>query len=394
MSFLSESPVDQLLTGIPGNSTLTELYPGRSLRIGILGTRGIPNAYGGFEQFAQYLSAGLVQRGHEVWVYNSSDHPYRKDHWQGVHIIHCRNWERRIGTAGQFMYDYNCLRDARRRNFDVLLQLGYSSNSVWHPMWPGKALNVINMDGLEWKRDKYSPLVRRFLVRAERWAARHGDILVADSPRIRDYIEEKYQRPTVFIPYGADIPQHYDPAKLHHWGLRQGGYYLLIARMEPENNIEMVIRGWQASGRKRPLVIIGHTGNAYGRYLQKAYGDERLRFIGAIFDPGVVNPLRHYSSLYLHGHSVGGTNPSLLEAMACGCTIAAHNNPFNNTILGKEAEYFSSAEEVARLLHTLPGQERVQSWKRANVEKIRKQYYWDRIIQSYELLFLENIPSK
>lgn len=382
-----------MLTGIPGDRILAELDPGRSLRIGILGTRGIPNAYGGFEQFAQYLSAGLVQRGHSVWVYNSSEHPYGGDQWEGVHIIHCRDWESRIGTAGQFVYDYNCLRDARGRDFDVLLQLGYTSNSIWHAMWPGRALNVINMDGLEWKRDKYSRLVRKFLLQAERWAARHGDILVADSQRIRDYIEVKYQRPTIYIPYGAEIPAHYDAGKLHHRGLTRDGYYLAMARMEPENNIEMIIRGWQASGKKKPLVVVGHTGNAYGRHLQKVFREEHLHFIGATYEPGVVNALRHYCSLYLHGHSVGGTNPSLLEAMACGCIIAAHNNPFNKEVLGREAGYFSTVEGLSVLFERLPVHEQANRWRWANLEKIRTRYTWDRVIEFYLQLFMENVPA-
>ncbi len=159
------------------------------MKIGILGTRGIPNAYGGFEQFAQYLALGLFRKGYEVYVYNSSEHPYRDKEWNGIHIIHCRDWEKSIGTAGQFIYDYNCFKDAAGRNFDILLQLGYTSNSIWHRRWPRKAVNVINMDGLEWKRSKYNKLTRNFLRLAERWAVKHGDILVADSIGIRDYIE-------------------------------------------------------------------------------------------------------------------------------------------------------------------------------------------------------------
>ena len=161
------------------------------MKIGILGTRGIPNAYGGFEQFAQYLAQGLVNRGHSVWVYNSSDHPYQEQEWRGIHIIHCADWEARIGTAGQFIYDFNCLKDARKREFDVLLQLGYTSNSIWHRIWPKRTLNVVNMDGLEWKRSKYGPVTRKFLARAEQWAAKHADVLIADSIGIRDYIRDK-----------------------------------------------------------------------------------------------------------------------------------------------------------------------------------------------------------
>lgn len=362
------------------------------MKIGILGTRGVPNMYGGFEQFAQYLSVGLVRRGHSVWVYNSSNHPYREKDWRGVRIIHCNDWENRIGTAGQFVYDYNCLMDARQRKFDVLLQLGYTSNSVFYSLWPKKALNVVNMDGLEWKRTKYSPLVQKFLLRAEKWAARHGHVLVADSLGIRDYIESKYRRPATYIPYGADIPDDYDNGKLNRWGLRPGGYFLLVARMEPENNIEMIIQAWLASGSTKPLVLVGDAGNGFGTYLRKVYRDERLLFAGAIYETGTINALRHYSTLYLHGHSVGGTNPSLLEAMACRCVIAAHDNPFNKEILGSEACYFSSKVELAAIIARPPHGAQTVGWKQSNAEKIFSRYSWDNVIDRYLKLFQENVP--
>jgi glycosyltransferase involved in cell wall biosynthesis len=362
-----------------------------NMKLGILGTRGIPNAYGGFEQFAQYLSQGLVRRGHSVWVYNSSDHPYKEAEWNGVRIIHCADWEGRIGTAGQFIYDYNCLRDARRRGFDVLLQLGYTSNSVWHRIWPRRIPNVVNMDGLEWKRSKYGPLTRKFLARAEGWAARRGDILIADSIGIQDYLEKKYNRPSIFIPYGAEIPAGFDAGRLAQWGLQPGGYFLVMARMEPENNIEMVIRGWMASGKCRPLVLMGNPANSFGQYLVKKYRHERLLFIGAIYEVSVVNALRHYSAVYLHGHSVGGTNPSLIEAMASGCMIAAHDNPFNRAVLNDQAGYFSRPEEVTAILDHEPDRSTQAVWKEKNLEKVKKVYNWDQIIGQYESVLLNSI---
>ncbi len=358
------------------------------MKIGILGTRGIPNAYGGFEQFAQYLSQGLVERGHSVWVYNSSDHPYQQTEWQGIHIIHCKDWEGMIGTAGQFLYDYNCLRDARGRSFDVLLQLGYTSNSVWHRLWPKGMLNVINMDGLEWRRSKYGAITRKFLVRAEKWAARHGDVLIADSVGIQEYIRQKYDREAIYIPYGADIPRTFDAGKLAPWDLRPDGYHLLMARMEPENNIEMIVQGWMAGEKKKPLVLIGNPGNSFGQYLVKTYRDDRLRFIGAIYDADTVNALRHFSTIYFHGHSVGGTNPSLLEAMATGCTIAAHDNAFNKAILGKEGWYFSCPREVHEILDRVPD----PAWREKNLEKIKILYNWGKIIDQYEGVFLRPAP--
>jgi glycosyltransferase involved in cell wall biosynthesis len=357
------------------------------MKIGIIGTRGIPNVYGGFEQFAQYLALGLHQKGYEVYVYNSSDHPYRDKEWKGIHIVHCEDWEKKIGTAGQFFYDYNCFRDAAGRHFDVLLQLGYTSSSIWRRLWPRDAVNVINMDGLEWKRSKYNKLTRKFLRHAEGWAVKHGDILVADSVGIRDYIRDVYGRSSVFIPYGAEIPEHFDPEIPARYGLGRGDYSLLMARMEPENNIEMIIRGWTASRKTRPLVLIGNTGNSFGQYLEKTYKDDRLRFIGAIYDWDTVNALRHYSATYFHGHSVGGTNPSLLEAMACGCNMAAHDNIFNKAVLEGQARYFSAAEGVRDILDLEPDPDEDKRWKDMNIEKIMAQYNWPRIIDEYEKVF-------
>ena len=175
------------------------------MRIGILGTRGIPNAYGGFEQFAEFLALGLSQKGHAVYVYNSSLHPYTNDTWNEIHIIHCKDLEDKIGTAGQFIYDLNCIKDARKRKFDVLLQLGYTSNSIWYWLWPNDCVNIINMDGMEWKRSKYNATTQKFLKLSEKWAAEKGNILIADSIGIQQYLYQTHHRQSIYIPYGANI---------------------------------------------------------------------------------------------------------------------------------------------------------------------------------------------
>ena len=243
------------------------------------------------------------------------------------------------------------------------------------------------MDGLEWKRSKYNRLTRKFLRRAEGWAVKHGDILVADSIGIQDYIQAEYGSSSVYIPYGAEIPEKFDPEIPARYRLERGAYSLLMARMEPENNIEMIIRGWMASGKTRPLVLVGNPGNSFGRYLVRTYQDKQLHFIGAIYETDVIDTLRHYSSLYFHGHSVGGTNPSLLEAMACGCVIAAHDNPFNRAILGNQSYYFSSAEQVCDALETNGTMKETVAWQEKNREKIKDMYNWDKIIGDYEKVF-------
>ena len=124
------------------------------MRVAILGTRGIPNNYGGFEQLAQYLSEYLVSKQHEVWVFSSSAHPYKEKWWNGVHIIHCNDPEKTMGTTGQFIYDLNCVIQIRKLKPDIVLQLGYTSSSIWHWLIPPQSVLITNMDGLEWKRSK------------------------------------------------------------------------------------------------------------------------------------------------------------------------------------------------------------------------------------------------
>ncbi len=321
------------------------------MKIGILGTRGIPNAYGGFEQFAEHLSAGLVRKGHEVFVYNSSLHPYRQKEWRGVHIIHRNDLENRLGTAGQFFYDWNCINDSRKRDFDILLHLGYTSDSVWHWRWPKKTIHIVNMDGLEWKRSKYNRLTQRFLKWAESLAAKNAHTMIADSPGIQKHIFSTYDRKPVHIPYGAEVFSNPNPGVLAKYNVAPHHYFLMITRMEPENNVEMVIKGFLASDRRFPLLIIGNITNKFGRRITSLYDHPLVKFSNAIYDQAELDNLRYYSALYFHGHSVGGTNPSLLEAMACGCRIAAHNNKFNKAVLQNEADYFPNSHEVSFIIN-------------------------------------------
>jgi len=359
------------------------------LRIGILGTRGIPNRYGGFEQCAEYLAAGLVNKGHNVWVYNSHDHEYQQDTWNGVNIIHCYDPEKKIGTAGQFIYDLNCIRDARKRKFHVLLQLGYTSNSIWYKLWPKNCKNVVNMDGLEWKRSKYSAKVQKFLKRAERWAALNADVLVADSLGIEKYLKEEYNKPSHFIAYGAEIfDEPYEPL-LEKYDVQHFDYNMLMARMEPENNIEMILKAHVLSGTGRPLLVVGKTENAFGKHLVDTYGHKPgIRFLGGIYDATVINNLRYFSHLYFHGHSVGGTNPSLLEAMGTRSLIAAHDNLFNKAVLGDDAFYFADAEQLITVIRQVTAKATHSNMLENNLRKIRDQYNWPRIVDEYEKVLI------
>lgn len=363
------------------------------MKIGILGTRGIPNQHGGFEQFAEFVAPALVQRGHEVSVYNSSLHPFTADSWQGVRLIREKDLEDRIGTAGQFIYDLNCILDARKRKFDVILQLGYTSSSVWRRLMPKDSVIVTNMDGLEWKRSKYSPSVQSFLRRAEKWAVAGSDVLIADSRGIQSYLTEKYQRDSTFIAYGATMFCDPDAGALAPYGLREYEYNLLIARMEPENNIETILQGHHAASGEEKLILIGSYRNKFGSYLKERYENHRTVFLGPVYDLKLLNNLRYFSRLYFHGHSVGGTNPSLLEAMASQALIVAHDNIFNRSVLDVDAFYFSGPAEISILLEAGPRKSDYHSFLENNSVKIRETYSWETITSQLEDCLTEALHS-
>jgi len=247
------------------------------------------------------------------------------------------------------------------------------------------------MDGLEWKRSKYGKTTRRFLKLAESLAAKHADKLIADSTGIRDYLKKTYNKNSVYIPYGADVVDHADVEFLKTYDLKAEQYNLLITRMEPENNVEMIIRGYLESEKKFPLVIVSNYNNSFGKYLRKKYPHEQILYPGAIYNQDTINAIRFYASLYFHGHSVGGTNPSLLEAMGCGCVIATHDNPFNKAILTDCGYYFSNQQDVTGILNKPEDPSVAALWKERNAEKLRTIYNWDKIINDYEELFLSSV---
>jgi len=361
------------------------------MKIAIFGTRGIPNHYGGFEQCAEYLALGLVQRGFEVIVYNSHHHPYQEKEWNGVKLVHCYDPEDKLGTAGQFIYDLNCILDLRKRKLDVILQLGYTSSSIWGWLLPKKVVVTTNMDGLEWKRTKYSNKVRRFLQWAEKLGTVYSDHLISDSIGIQEYLKQKYNKMSTFIAYGATLFTHPNVLGLEEYLVSPYQYDMLIARLEPENSIEMILDGVVQANVDRPFLVVGNHETRFGAYLKNKYiAHQQIRFIGGVYNIDLLNNLRYYSNIYFHGHTVGGTNPSLLEAMASASLICANDNPFNRYILENDAIYFNDANDVSRQLITVNHQaEDMQLNITNNREKIKNVYDWEIIVDQYASHFRE-----
>lgn len=366
------------------------------MKIAILGTRGIPNYYGGFEQCAEYLAIGLVKRGFEVVVYNSHNHPHQETEWNGVKIVHCYDPEHRLGTAGQFIYDLNCILDVRKRNCDIILQLGYTSSSIWGWLMPKKAIITTNMDGLEWKRTKYSERVKKFLRRAESLGIRYSDFLISDSIGIQNYLKATYKVDSTYIAYGATLFENNNEEVLNDYNLLPHDYDMLIARLEPENSIEVILDGVAQANLTRPFLVIGTHETAYGNYLKKKFvANVQIQFIGGIYDINILNNLRYYSNLYFHGHTVGGTNPSLLEAMASNSLICANDNDFNRYILGNDALYFTDEKDVTNhLININYENDYFQEMLNENRKKITNIYDWEFIIEQYANHFKAILKKK
>lgn len=374
------------------------------MKIAFISTRGIPNNYGGFEQFAEYISIGLAKRGHEVVVYSPHFHPYKEDTYKGVHIKHIYSPEPWMGSSiGSFFYDFASLKDAlKKEKFDIIYEAGYTSivpAYIWFNVRKIKyPIFTTNMDGLEYKRTKFNKWVQKFIFWEEKMTVKHSHYLIADNMGIHDYYQEKYRKESKFLAYGADIHNNYNEEFLKEFELEADNYYLLVARLEPENNIIMAIEGYLASTEKgkRPLVIVGKTNTPHGKELVAKYGNEKsIRFVGGIYDFDKLNSIRHFSYAYFHGHSVGGTNPSLLEAMASDCFILANDNIFNKAVLGENALYYFDHNAVTELLNNIEllTLKYKKSFIEKNLEIIRKEYSWEKLIDEHEKYFTELIKQ-
>ncbi len=359
----------------------------KKLSIGFIGTRGIPNRYGGYEAAVEQLAPRLVSAGHNVTVYCSKRMKYGYTTWKGVKLVHKFDPEDSMGPAGQFLYDLLCNISSYRRKHDVIIHMGYTSDSVWHFMWDRNSKHIINVDGLEWKRSKYSSLVQRFLKIAEKWAVLRSDLIIADSPGIKKHISKTYNASSEYIAYGVEIPNDFDDSELEAYNILPYKYDLIIARMVPENNIEMAIESKTWSTDAFPLVIIGNE-NQYFHNLRNRYqANGKIMFFGPNYNRKILDSIRYYSRYYIHGHSVGGTNPSLLEAMAAQCRILAHDNIFNRSVLLGGGEYFSSSRQLSEILSDNESIIISDQQINKNIDVLKEKFTWDKICSLYEKAF-------
>jgi glycosyltransferase involved in cell wall biosynthesis len=365
-------------------------------KLNILGIRGIPAQHGGFETFAEKLSLHLAKRGWSVTVYCQEDGSGElcESAWQGVRRFHIP--VKRQGAAGTVIFDWFVAKHALSQD-GLFLTLGYNT-AIFNLLQRAKGqVNVINMDGIEWRRDKWGVVAKTWFWLNERAGCWIGNHLVADHPRIKDHLATRVCSDKITtIPYGGDDVLSADVGLLSAYGIEPGAYSVVIARPEPENSFLEMVRAFSAKRRDHKLVVLGKfdpQSNAYHQRVMSA-GSSEVIFPGAIYDTSVVRALRFYCRFYLHGHRVGGTNPSLVEAMGAGCAVIAHDNEFNRWVVGEGARYFKDEATCSSLFDKLlMDDSSLKSMKAASKAAFYQRFTWEKVLSEYEALLTKWHPK-
>ena len=359
------------------------------LRLAILGTRGVPASYGGFETFAEHLSTRLVARGHEVTVYCRSHYvspslrEYRGVHLKVLPTIRHKYFDTVVHTLVSALH-------AATARYDAAL-ICNAANAAFAPILRAAGTPVVlNVDGLEHKRKKWNWLGRRYYLLSERLATWLPDEIVTDARVIQDYYLARYKARTNMIAYGADVERREDRAAVAQWGVEPDGYVLYVSRLEPENNAHLVIEAFKKVSTARKLLIVGDAPYAQD-YISdlrsRARGDERIVFTGFVFG-GDYRALQQNAYCYVHATEVGGTHPALIEAMGYGNCVLALATPENLEVVGDAGVLYKDVNELAEQLQRVVHDDALVSAYRQRAQaRVRKVYDWEVIVDRYERLF-------
>ena len=361
------------------------------MKIALLGTRGIPANYGGFETFAEELSVRLAARGHDVTVYcRANVSATGAASYRGVRRVVLPTVSHKYADtpAHTFVSTLHLL----FQGCDAALFCN-GANAVF-TFWP-RSIGIptaLNVDGLERKRKKWNAPARAWYLLSERLATLCPNVVVSDARVIERYYRERYGLDTRFIAYGAETSPVESTAALDELGLEPGGYFLYVSRMEPENNADLVVRAFERTHCRQKLVMVGDAPYAqeYIRAVRRTT-DRRIVFPGAIYGKGYAE-LQSHCLAYIHATEVGGTHPALIEAMGRGCVALYLDTPENREAAGASGiAYAKSAEELAERIEWVsaaaPGE--LRRLQEAAVTDAAARYDWERVTDRYERLFLE-----
>ena len=376
----------------------------------IIGSRGLPAQYGGFETFVDQLVSHQVSSEIQYHVAClSNDQAYQHFDYKGVDCFTIK--APKLGPARVIAYDMMAISYAlkviKKQGIEkpIFYVLGNTIGAFVAPFarkihkMGGKF--YINPDGLEWKRAKWAKPIQAYLKYSEKIMTRHADLVISDNPGIESYIKEVYPwAKTTYIAYGTDLSptslasQDRKVRELYqNWQTQEKNYYLILGRFVPENNYETAIREFMTSSTKRDLVIIcNHEGNPYFEELRVRTGfdqDPRVKFVGTVYDQDLLKYIRKEAFAYIHGHEVGGTNPGLLEALAQTDLNLVLRVSFNQTVAKETAQYWTKETgNLAHLIDQVDSLEDVSEWGQLAKTNMKQNFTWEKIVGEYEELFL------
>jgi glycosyltransferase involved in cell wall biosynthesis len=361
------------------------------MRIALLGTRGIPANYGGFETFAEQLSVRLAARGHAVTVYCRSNNVGKVGRlYRGVRLVVLPTIPHKYFDTLAHTF-FSTLHLALRR-VDVVLYCN-GANAIFTPLPRVLGMpTALNVDGLERQRRKWNALARGWYRVSERLSTWFPSAVVSDARVIQQYYAEQYGKQTRFIAYGAEAERVETTGTLDRWGLRPGEYFLYVSRMEPENNALLVVRAFEQTRSDKKLVMVGDAPYAADYIRQvKQTDDPRIVFTGAVYGQG-YSELQSHCFAYIHATEVGGTHPALIEAMGRGCVVLYLDTPENREVAGEVGlAYGKDKGELAGVIENAAGlpEEKRRQIGNAAIEHARRRYDWEAVVDEYEMLFEE-----
>ena len=376
----------------------------------IIGSRGLPAQYGGFETFVDQLVSHQVSPDIQYHVAClSNDQAYQHFDYQGVDCFTIN--PPKLGPARVIAYDMMAINYAlkliKKQGIEqpIFYVLGNTIGAFVAP-FARKIHKIggrfyINPDGLEWKRAKWAKPIQAYLKYSEKIMTRHADLVISDNPGIESYIKEAYPwSKTTYIAYGTDLSPTFLTSQdrkvrelYQKWQTQEKNYYLILGRFVPENNYETAIREFMASSTKRDLVIIcNHEGNPYFEELRTRTGfdqDPRVKFVGTVYDQDLLKYIRKEAFAYIHGHEVGGTNPGLLEALAQTDLNLVLGVSFNQTVAKDTAQYWTKETgNLAHLINQVDSLEDASEWGQLAKANMKQNFTWEKIVGEYEELFL------
>jgi rhamnosyltransferase len=375
------------------------------MKIAIIGCRGIPAKYGGFETFAQGLTENLVKNNFDVTVsceYEPSES--RRDGYEGARLDYFpvkppKNYFLR--KVYENLSDiYFLIKLSRKHDLIYFLGIEVGMFLFIPKIFNRRSRVLVNIDGVMWQRSKFNLLERWLLKLNHDLATIFADKIIVDAQAMKNYVNGKYLDKTTYLSYGIDVPKRItwnsDTLKLlkanTSINISPGNYYLVVARLEPENNIHIIIDAFTQSEMDIPLLVVGDfTSEAYREKVESIAKDctePGVVFLGSIYDQKLLNMLRQNCCAYIHGHSVGGTNPSLLEAAISRNIIIAHSNPFNREVCGTSAVYFKNEIDLSRKMKSV--YKHRQSYLKLKDDvyhRVKNNYLWNKITEGYLSLF-------